>query len=116
MCVHGATSPWTTYHYFFQISLTTLGGSTLWSFLILNITDKIASLHLRIIIASLSLQKNLTRKIQDTLLKRQKEDETTLLLLGLMMGLSLVICPVILNAVYSLTTDIQSYSVTLADR
>ena len=63
-----------------------------------------------------TFQLNLTDNIHKRLLLQEEEDTTTLLILGLMMGLSLVICPGILNAVYNLITDMQYYSSTLANK
>ena len=44
------------------------------------------------------------------------EDHTILIVLGAMMMIVLILCPVIMNAVYSLTTEMQKYSITIAHR
>ncbi|CAH1800737.1 unnamed protein product, partial [Owenia fusiformis] len=66
--------------------------------------------------ALLTIQRSLGRKIDTLLEKQEANDRDQTIIIGVVLGGVIILCPAILNSVYSLTTDIQGYSLTLADR
>lgn len=62
------------------------------------------------------IQKEIAKTMQDTLESRETLDSYELIGLSSVLVFTLILCPLILNSVYSLTSEIQGYSVTLADR
>ena len=66
--------------------------------------------------AILDIQRVLTERIYDDLLETEKGDKLTLTVLGVVVVFTMAMCPVILNAVYSLTAEIQTYFSQLVDR
>lgn len=64
----------------------------------------------------LSIQNTLTQRIYDDLLVTEQTDQLILTVLGVVVVFVVIMCPGILNAVYTLTSQIQAYSDTLAER
>ncbi|XP_064597588.1 uncharacterized protein LOC135464045 [Liolophura sinensis] len=64
----------------------------------------------------LETQKALMDKIIAKLDESDEEDLTKMIIIAVVFGLVLMMCPLILHRVYSLTTEMQCFSVSLADR
>ncbi|XP_064597597.1 receptor-type guanylate cyclase gcy-4-like [Liolophura sinensis] len=64
----------------------------------------------------LETQKALVNKISLKLDERDEEDLTKMIVIAVVFGLVLMMCPLIMQGVYSLTTEMQRYSISLADR
>ena len=73
-----------------------------------NITLYLDELH--------EIQGALADKILHIIDSRQHDDFKSILVIGCVFAGVIVMCPVLLNAVYALTSDIQSYSMTLAEK
>ena len=66
--------------------------------------------------ALLSMQDKLSIIILDSLESVQTNSEQTIMTVAILFVIVSLMCPLILNAVYSLTAEIHGYSITLADR
>ncbi|XP_064596854.1 uncharacterized protein LOC135463526 [Liolophura sinensis] len=64
----------------------------------------------------LETQKTLMDQINLKLDERDEEDMTKMIVIAIVFGLVLMMCPLIMQGVYSLTTEMQKYSISLADR
>ena len=64
----------------------------------------------------LQIQQSLSTRIIVIVDQQEQEEETALVSLAVLFGIVLLFCPLIVNAVYIHTAEIQNYSITLADR
>ena len=66
--------------------------------------------------ALLSMQNDLSALILGQLRDSERSDAETIIIVAILFTIVLLMCPLILNAVYSLASNIQTFSITLANR
>ena len=61
-------------------------------------------------------QRQLATKIDQLLSESSNDDLRNVITICIVFGVILIICPLIVFAVYSLTSEIQTYSISIANR
>ena len=82
-----------------------LGNATLWHD---NMTVYLDAL--------LSMQNDLSALVLKQLRDSERSDAETIITVAILFTVVLLMCPLVLNAVYSVTSNIQSFSFTLVTR